>query len=123
MPGEYLGDFVRGYFDGDGCVYFKKHFSKDRNKKRWIFATRFTSDSKKFLEKLLNLLRTRGLRGGFIVEKHEQRGYELVFSHRDSLALYGFLYKNTKATGLLLPRKHALFRKAVTTLYSDAVVS
>ena len=34
IPDRYFFDFLRGYFDGDGCVYFKEHFAKDRNKKR-----------------------------------------------------------------------------------------
>jgi len=119
VPSEYLTDFVRGYFDGDGCVYFKKHFAKDRGKERWVFTTRFTSGSQKFLKKLLIVLRTSGLHGGFIVGKHTQSGCDLVFSHKDSLALYHFLYKNTKVTELFLPRKYKLFTKAIETLYPE----
>src|SRR3989344_1091934 len=36
VPRTYLKDFVRGYFDGDGCVYFRKNWAKDRNKERWV---------------------------------------------------------------------------------------
>src|SRR3989338_640754 len=43
IPQGYFGDFVRGYFDGDGNIYFKKHFARDRGKYRWIFQSRFTS--------------------------------------------------------------------------------
>jgi LAGLIDADG-like domain len=50
IPNEYLGDFVRGYFDGDGCVYFKKLAYKDRANKRWVLLTLFTSGSRDFLE-------------------------------------------------------------------------
>lgn len=92
IPRGYRSHFVRGYFDGDGCVYFKKHWAKDRQKMRWIFTSRFTSGSRIFLEDLLRLLRTEGVVGGFITTKN--RGFELVLSHRDSLALYRFLYDN-----------------------------
>lgn len=111
MEKKFLGDFVRGYFDGDGCIYFKEHFAKDRNKKRWVFASKFTSGSRKFLESMHSNL---GLKGGFISNKI--RGYELVFSHRDSIALYYLMYHND-CRGLYLNRKHNLFRKALKTLY------
>ncbi|MEK7112776.1 MAG: LAGLIDADG family homing endonuclease, partial [Patescibacteria group bacterium] len=111
IPKTVQRDFVRGYFDGDGCVYFKKHKSKDRKEKRWVFTSRFTSGSRKFLQSLhseLNFI------GGFITKK--ERGYELVFSHRDSLALYKLMYHND-CHNLYLDRKYKLFRKAIVTLY------
>jgi len=111
VPKRFQRDFVRGYFDGDGSVYFKKHKSKDRNNKRWIFTSRFTSGNKKFLESLHAKL---ALKGGFITKK--TRGYELVFSHRDSVALYHLMYHN-ECRGLYLNRKNKLFRKALRTLY------
>src|SRR3989344_346883 len=41
---EYFGDFVRGYFDGDGCVYFNRRLQfADRKKPRAILMTLFTS--------------------------------------------------------------------------------
>lgn len=111
IPKKFQRDFIRGYFDGDGCVYFKRHKAKDRKRKRWIFTSRFTSGSRKFLQSLHSEL---SLTGGFITQK--KRGYELVFSHRDSLALYKLMYHNN-CHGLYLNRKYKLFRKAVKTLY------
>ena len=32
IPQLYFTDFLRGYFDGDGCVYFKQNWAKDRSK-------------------------------------------------------------------------------------------
>ncbi|MSR87896.1 MAG: hypothetical protein EXS69_01880 [Candidatus Zambryskibacteria bacterium] len=104
-------DFIRGYFDGDGCVYFKQHKAKDRKRKRWVFTARFTSGSRQFLQSLHSEL---NFVGGFITKK--EHGYELVFSHRDSLALYRLMYHND-CHNLYLNRKYKLFRKAITTLY------
>ena len=112
-------DFVRGYFDGDGCVYFKQHRIKTREKPKWIFSSRFTSGSKMFLVDLHKKL-GKIVNGGFIVTKKKQQknsGYELVFSHRDSLALFKFMYNNG-ACNYFLKRKYLLFKKAVETLYS-----
>ena len=115
IPDAFFGAFVRGYFDGDGCVYFKKHIVKDRTEPRWIFSTRFTSGSKDFLVSLLGRLRLCGINGGFIVEK--TRGHELVFSHRDSVALFHIMYDTMPVGATFLRRKYVIFRKALWTLY------
>lgn len=115
IPHEYLPDFVRGYFDGDGNVYFKQHPRSDRGTLVWVFTSRFTSGSRRFLEALHDELKNHaGVAGGRIATK--ERGFELVFSRHDSLALYGFLY-NTIPHGLLLERKYRTFRRAVGTLF------
>lgn len=52
IPKKYMSNFIRGYFEGDGCVYFKQYFAKDRKTMRWCLQARFTSGSKGFLEAL-----------------------------------------------------------------------
>ena len=115
IPKNFFGDFIRGYFDGDGNVYFKKHFAKDRNKERWIFATRFTSGAKSFLTNLHVALKPYGLKKGFILTKSNERGFELVFSHHDSLALYKLMYNN-RACSLEMKRKRKTFERAIKVL-------
>ncbi len=115
IPKKYFGDFVRGYFDGDGCVYFRQHIVKDRKNPKWVFSSRFTSGTRSFLQTLLNQLRLRGIHGGFIVNK--VRGFELVLSHHDSVALYGIMYNNGSLQGIYLDRKKSIFDKALQTLY------
>jgi intein-encoded DNA endonuclease-like protein len=114
IPVKYLSHFVRGYFDGDGCIYFKKHKAKDRINPRWVFSSRFTSGSKDFLQTLHSELKKHGLKKGFIVNK--KSGYDLVFSHKDSLALYRLMYNNI-SNQLFLERKYKIFQKAIETLY------
>lgn len=112
IPDAFVGHFVRGYFDGDGCVYFRKHLRKDRNKMSWVFTVRFTSGSKQFLEGLHEILK-KYTNGGFIQIKN--RGYDLVFSHRDGFALFDLMYKDIESN-LFLERKYNIFQKAITTL-------
>lgn len=121
IPKKYVADFVRGYFDGDGCVYFKRLKFADRKKSRRILLSLFTSGSRKFLCVLHEYLRMRGVRGGSI--KNKERGFELMLSARDSLALYRLMYNTGADTELYLPRKYKLFRKAMLALYPDAVVA
>lgn len=114
VPENCLGAFVRGYFDGDGNVYFKEHYSKWHKKPVWVFTTRFTSGSKKFLATLQRRLHQCGLSGGHIAEK--KHGCELVFSRYDSLALYRVMYNTAKVAPLWLPRKRKTLEKAIRVL-------
>lgn len=117
VPPRYVGSFVRGYFDGDGGVYFRKYKVKDRKKPRWVFSSKFTSGSREFLCVLHNVLRDQGIQRGFIVTRKKGSGFDLVLSHRDSVALYRLMYNN--APRIYLKRKYEVFRRAITTLYGD----
>ena len=116
VPPKYLADFVRGYFDGDGCVYFKRHKFADRKKLRWILMTTFCSGSRLFLEELHRLLKRFEIQGGSLKNK-TYGAYDLAFSFRDSLALYRLMYNTGSVTGLYLPRKYKLFQRAIRTMY------
>jgi hypothetical protein len=116
VPNKVWGDFVCGYFDGDGCVYFRKHRVNDRPNSRWVFSTRFTAGCRNFLEVFHARLKKTGLSKGFIVPK--TRGYELVFSHGDSVALFRLMYHNA-GTRPYLPRKYRKYQKALITLYGQ----
>lgn len=117
IPTQYFAHYVRGYFDGDGNIYFKRHWVKGRERKKWIFTSRFTSGCKQYLTDLHRALGFHGVEKGFVINKSRHSGYELVFSHRDSLALYQLMYNTAPDTGFYLPRKYKLFQKAIRTLY------
>ncbi len=115
VPKKYFADFVRGYFDGDGCVYFNSDlYYANRKQARAILMTLFTSGSKPFLEQLWMQLKVRGVTGGSIQKKN--RGFELRFSHKDSVALHRVLYHTCKVPGLWLPRKRDKLERAIWEL-------
>lgn len=120
IPDKYFGAFVRGYFDGDGCVYFKELEFADREKKRWILMTLFTSGSQDFLNELLVQLRPYGIQGGSLGKK--ERGMDLRFSHKDSLALYRLMYHTAPTSDLFLPRKREKLERAIKVLALDKKV-
>lgn len=113
-PKAYLGHFVRGYFDGDGCVYFRKLQFADRKNPRHILMTLFTSGSRSFLESLTEALRHHGVQGGHLLTK--ERGFDFRFSHRDSLALYELMYNTAQVVDLFLPRKREKLEHAIQVL-------
>ena len=114
VPKRYFGDFVRGYFDGDGCVYFNRLKYSDRKNLRLVLLTLFTSGCRSFLESLWHNLQAHGIRGGSL--KNKTRGFELVFSHKDSIALHRLMYHTDKSPILYLPRKRKKLESAIREL-------
>jgi len=117
VPDPCIGHFVRGYFDGDGCVYFNELKYADRKNKRWVVLTLFTSGSRNFLTDLWHVLKSHGLKGGSLRTK--ARGFELAFSHRDSLALYRLMYHTAPISDLYLTRKREKLERAIQVLGLD----
>lgn len=109
IPKKYLSHFIRGYFDGDGCV----HIQKAKGKKQKIIlkglSVIFTSGSKIFLQGLISNLQK------IITLKHDKvydsnRAYQLRYSTFDSIQLFKVLYKNT-FQDIYLKRKFEIFLK------------
>ncbi len=114
IPKKYFGDFVRGYFDGDGCVYSNHLQYADRKEPRLAVLTLFTSGCRPFLESLWGALKRRGVCGGSL--KKKIGGFELVFSHSDSVALHQVMYHTGNIPELYLPRKRVKLENAVREL-------
>lgn len=113
IPKKYLPDFIKGYFDGDGCVHLGNYYRKDRERYYYSFTTRFTANQKSFLATLHVNLRDLGISGGYLYKK--KRGWELVFSRKDSLALFHIIYNNSHCS-IKLERKYRKFLKAFAVL-------
>jgi len=108
IPRKYFSDFLRGYFDGDGGVWFGLK-NKKQNKKTYTISTSFTSGSIDFLISLKDILAKNGLLGGSLVKK--ERGFDLKYSVKDSLILYKIMYNNN--CSLFLNRKKERFERYI----------
>lgn len=111
VPREYFQYFIRGYFDGDGCVNYCEYKRKDRNGKIYgALQVQFVSGSKKFLDSLKNCL------ADYAKLKHGTRyfnlDHRLAYSKTDSILLFHFMYKNIRP-GLFLSRKFLYFQNAL----------
>lgn len=108
IPRAYFGDFVRGYFDGDGHIFIGKYFRADRSKLKRVILSGFTSGSGLFLEQVYKQLKARGIKGGTL--HYSSGGYRLAFSGADSRTLYGIMYSGENKR-LFLGRKRERFEK------------
>ncbi|MBU3922979.1 hypothetical protein KJ684_01945 [Patescibacteria group bacterium] len=110
IPKIYFSHFLRGYFDGDGCISYGLYDRKNRNSKNFIITTRFSSCNILFLKELWNVIKTNSrVSGGGINKKN--RGYDLVFSKNDSFKIFNYMYNNIKKD-YFLERKYNKFIKA-----------
>lgn len=106
-PDRYMRDFIRGYFDGDGSVFFVEYIrTKDKRLTREL-RTNFTSGSRKFLESLMKILNKElnlplKKLGIFNAGASLRLGYGM----KDSDTLLHYMYYNNFPIGL---RRKAVF--------------
>lgn len=106
-PKKYLNDFVRGYFDGDGCVYL--YLKRGKRQKMIIkkLSVIFTSGSEIFLEELKGLLHDiAGIKHDKVY--NSQRAFQLRYSTGDSIRIFKFIYGGVRPK-LFLRRKLKVF--------------
>lgn len=101
MPKEFEIDFIRGYFDGDGCIQNSFQKQKDKIYKKYLF--KLTCANKDFLiecrERFNNL--------GSDIRYHGSNCYTWqVQSKKDILSIKNLFYKNNNFT---LDRKKQIF--------------
>ncbi len=113
VPSEHFWHFLRGYFDGDGCVTCGYYKRKNRKSKVFILTVRFVCASKGFLEDISRRLeKLLGIKSGFITKR--EGCFCLTYSKAASVRLFEFFYKDTKGD-FYLERKFNKFRQAVNS--------
>jgi len=106
VPPDAFPDFVRGYFDGDGCVVV---WQEKRWRRVWQLKTAFASGSRYFLEQLRGRLCDQArLTPGSL--RFGARVYCLEYAMADSLRLYDFMHAQDSAR-LCLTRKRERFER------------
>lgn len=114
LPDELISHFIRGYFDGDGCISEKKYIS---GKNYTTLKTGFCTGSKEFIEELLKFLPVKHK----LIEKRKNRNlYECRFSVNDSAKLYHYMYKDST---IWLQRKRDKFEKYFIEKGSTTIIA
>ena len=109
VPLTYLSPFMRGYFDGDGCVFLEEKKGKTQAKIIKRLSIIFTSGSKEFLIQLQHALaRHADVSVGHLYQG--TRAYQLHYFTKDSVRLFSFMYKGVKDKSLYMRRKYDIFK-------------
>lgn len=93
VPNKYLSDFIRGYFDGDGSVFYTTYRSTKNKKMRTELRSNFTSGSPNFLEILQTVLvNILGVSRKKICPFDEGGSWKLGYATIDTVKLLKFMY-------------------------------
>ena len=110
VPQKCISHFVRGYFDGDGCISLYRAPGKYGQQIMKKLSVIFTSGSYSFLETLgLALVHQIGLKH-YKVYKGGNQSFQLRYSTKDSIKIFKFIY-NQVGKDLFLERKFAIFKQ------------
>ncbi|MDP3917926.1 MAG: LAGLIDADG family homing endonuclease [Candidatus Woesebacteria bacterium] len=105
VPDIYLGHFVRGYFDGDGCV----NISYKQGSRTPILSTIFTCGSKDFLVSLSHLLENKiSIKAGNV--RFQSKAFRLRLRKNDSLKLLKYIYEDMDKS-IYLRRKYDKYQR------------
>lgn len=101
IPSEFLKDFARGYFDGNGCI-IKRNLKNGKTK----YSLGISCGSKDFLYDFLNAINfdNRSVKKD---KRTENYSCEWSLKHKEYL---NYLYKDSN---IYLDRKYSLYEKAI----------
>ena len=107
IPKKFSSHFIRGYFDGDGCVRICMKKGKKQAEIINKLCTVFTSGSKKFLEELaINIKENAGTNLLKVYNSH--RSFMLSYTTMDSVKIFKFIYGKMKKP-VYLERKATVY--------------
>jgi hypothetical protein len=110
IPAEFMKDFIRGYFDGDGCISV--------NKTKGCPIASISSGSLLFLSGLLNAIRTidNSIKGGIYKNNNnpDSHTYKISFGKKDTVKFGKIIYANSPTIKLM--RKYYIYLTAINSL-------
>lgn len=107
--------FIRGYFDGDGCVSLSKQFYKNSIYKKC--SVNFTCNSINFLKEISNILQMNNIACGISSKKYNNTYTLKISQNKENLKLFfNYLYNDAN---FFLKRK---YNKFCAHFYSDVKI-
>lgn len=111
VPDDLVRHFIRGYFDGDGCVSYRLQLDKRYNKLRQFLTIRFICGNRSFLKSLRDVLQVSAQVGNGSISR-ANGSYQLQYAMRDSIIFFGYFYKGV-SKNCYLERKHQALKLAI----------
>ncbi len=93
VPEEFLPDFIRGYFDGDGSIMRLKNNRLN---------SAFTCGNRSFLEQIHKILKEKA---GVVGGSYDDSSASLKFGKKDTLKIGEYIYQNDPELFLLRKRE------------------
>ena len=106
MPKKYVWDYIRGFFDGDGCVYISKA-TPYPSKLHTLFYTGSLHMAQFLLRTINQYLKKYE---GNIMKKKDKNAYVLHFGQKHSEVIFHYMYD--RAT-IFMDRKYNIFLKVI----------
>lgn len=97
VPDEYFSDYLRGCFDGDGCIY---SYWDRRWKSSYMFYVCFASASEKHIFWLQDKIQKHIRVKGHITKAKNDSTYQLRYAKEESLKVLSEMYKNRSSISL-----------------------
>jgi hypothetical protein len=92
VPEKFLPDFIRGYFDEDGSVFYTTYMHTKIKKLRKELRSNFTSGSMKFLEQIRDILYSKlNLSKNKICPFNNGSSLKLGYATYDTIKLLNFM--------------------------------
>lgn len=123
IPKEFLSDFIRGYFDGDGCIYTFK--PNDQNLLRARITICGTKNFLLCLQQRINEDLNIGMKQLVDMNKYGSNVFNLVYTkNKDIVSLYYYMYKDAT---VFLTRKKNKFdnffkQRSLTKLNTEVIM-
>lgn len=120
LPEGLVHHFIRGYFDGDGCVYLSQPTWRYKESDMFLVKSTVVSGSKQFLERLVFELPC--LNKDVLGRPGHENNFVVNWNTSDTCIMYDYMYRDATR---YLPRKKAKFEeyfkaRGSTTIISDS---
>ena len=109
VPKQFFSFFLRGYFDGDGCI----SLSILTGRKTPRLKTIFTCGSSIFLEEINRILHTQ-INISYMKIYNNSGAFRLIYNKKDSFKVLKLMYRNLNHAPYL-ERKYKIFQKSLIT--------
>src|SRR3989338_8918945 len=112
VPDEYFQDFLRGYFDGDGCSY---SYNDPVFKESYRFYLSFISASPRFIDwlrsKIIQLARVKG----HLAHNRNNPYVQLKFAKKEAILVSEYMYYSEEVP--CLERKRLKIRRSLRIIH------
>lgn len=109
--------FIRGYFDGDGCVYYNQTMVHHKNRNKEYLQNHFSCSivgTEMFLTSLAKVLNEEGIKTATPTYGNCGKAMVMyIYGQENILKFYNYLYKDSSVR---LKRKQEVFERAFKTL-------